>query len=131
MSTVQAQLPAEELLRAAARLSQPELEQFVRQVIVLQAQRRAPCLPQAEAELLIKINQGVPQAVQKRYNELIAKRRQQTLTEAEHGELLRLTGPVEALEARRAEYLAELARLRKTTLTELMHNLGIRKPTYV
>jgi hypothetical protein len=130
MSTVQAQLPAEELLRAAARLSQPELEQFVRQVIVLQAQRRAPYLPQAEAELLIKINQGVPQAVQKRYNELIDKRRQQTLTEAEHGELLRLTEQVEALEARRLEHLAELARLRRTTLTELMHNLGIQKPKY-
>ena len=28
------------------------------QVIALQAQRKAPSLPQAEAELLLKINQG-------------------------------------------------------------------------
>jgi hypothetical protein len=88
-------------------------------------------LPQAEAELLLKINQGVPQALQQRYDELIAKRRRNILTEAEYGELLRLTEQVEELEARRLGYLAELARLRKTTLTELMDTLSIRKPTYV
>jgi hypothetical protein len=132
MSTVriEAQLPTDELLKAVGQLSQPELEQFVFQVIALRAQRKAPSLPRAESELLLKINQGASPDVQKRYGELISKRRAETLTPDEYNELLRLTEQTEALEARRVEYLAELARLRNTTLAALMKDLGIRKPAY-
>ena len=132
MSTVriEAQLPTDELLKAVGQLSQPELEQFVFQVIALRARRKAPSLPRAESELLLKINQGASPDVQKRYGELIAKRRAETLTPDEYNELLRLTEQAEALEARRVEYLAELARLRNTTLAALMKDFGIRKPAY-
>ena len=132
MSTVhvEAQLSSDELLKAIQQLSLPELEQFVSQVIALQAQRKAPSLPQVEAELLIKINQGVALEVQRRYDELIAKRRAETLTPDEHDELLCLTDQIEQLEAHRAEYLSELAHLRRTSLTELMQNLDIRPPAY-
>ena len=132
MSTVrvEAQLPTDELLKAVGQLSQPELEQFVFQVIALRARRKAPSLPRAESELLLKINQGASPDVQKRYGELIAKRRAETLTPDEYNELLRLTEQTEALEARRVEYLAELARLRNTTLAALMKDFGIRKPAY-
>jgi len=127
---VEAQVPVAELLKAVGQLSQPDLEQFVSQVIALRAKRQAPSLPQAEAELLLKINQGVPPDIQKRYNELIAKRQAEILTPDEYEELLRLTQQVEKLEARRVEYLAELACLRGTSLTALMENLGIRPPAY-
>ncbi len=127
---VEAQLSTDELLKAVKQLSQAELEQFASQVIALTAQRRAPSLPQDEAELLLKINQGVPPDIQKRYNELIAKRQTETLTSNEYDELLSLTHEIEGLEARRVEYLAELARLRGTSLTILMGNLGIRPPEY-
>jgi len=132
MSTVhvEAQLSSDELLKAIQQLSLPELEQFVSQVIALQAQRKAPSLPHAEAELLIKINQGVAFEIQKRYDELIAKRRAETLTPDEHDELLRLTDQIEQLEAHRVEYLSKLAHLRRTSLTELMQNLDIRPPAY-
>jgi len=132
MSTihVEAQLSSDELLKAIRQLSLPELEQFVSQVIALQAQRKAPSLPHAEAELLIKINQGVAFEIQKRYDELIAKRRAETLTPDEHDELLRLTDQIEQLEAHRVECLSKLAHLRRTSLTELMQNLGIRPPAY-
>ena len=127
---IEAQLSTNELLKAVTQLSQRELEQFASQVMALTAQRRAPSLPQAEAELLLKINQGVPPDIQKRYNELIAKRQAEILTPDEYEELLRLTQQVEKLEARRVEYLAELACLRGTSLTALMENLGIRPPAY-
>jgi len=132
MSTIhiEAQLSSDELLKAIRQLSLPELEQFVSQVIALQAQRKAPSLPHAEAELLIKINQGVAFEIQKRYDELIAKRRVETLTPDEHDELLRLTDQIEQVEAHRVEYLSKLAHLRRTSLTELMQNLGIRPPAY-
>jgi hypothetical protein len=127
---VEAQVPAAELLKAVEQLSQPDLEQFVSQVIALRAKRHAPSLPRVESELLLKINEGVPPDIQKRYNELIAKRQAETLTSDEYEELLRLTQRVEKLEVRRVEYLAELARLRGTSLTALMENLGIRPPAY-
>ncbi|MBM4467689.1 MAG: STAS/SEC14 domain-containing protein [Chloroflexi bacterium] len=127
---VQAQLSTDELLKAAGQLSQTELEQFALQIVALRARRQAPSLPQGEAGLLFKINRGLPPAVQKRYDELVAKRRAESLTSDEYDELLRLTDQIENLEARRVEYLAELARLRQTSLTELMEDLGIRPPAY-
>jgi len=127
---VEAQLSTDELLKAAGQLSQTELEQFACQIIALRAQRQAPSLPQSEAELLLKINQGVPSEVQKRYDELVTKRREESLTPDEFDELLHLTNQIEGLEARRVEYLAELARLRQTSLTKLMKDLGIRSPAY-
>lgn len=130
MLQVEAQLPTDELLKAVGRLSSPDLEQFVFQVIALRAQRQAPGLPHAESELLLKINEGIPSDIQKRYNELIAKRQAEQLTIDEYTELLQLTQQVEKFETQRVEYLAELARLRGTSLTALMENLGIRPPTY-
>jgi hypothetical protein len=73
----------------------------------LQARRRAPDLPQGESELLIKINQAFPPDVQRRLNELIAKRQAETLTPGEHEELLRLIEQSERAEAARAEALAQ------------------------
>jgi hypothetical protein len=83
-----------------------------------------------ESELLLKINQGIPPDLQRRYHELIARRRVESLSEDEYGELLRLTDQVEAIEVQRMEYLAELARLRKKSLTDVMKDLGIRAPAY-
>lgn len=123
-------MSSEELLKAVDQLSPLDFEQFVSQVLVLQAQRKAPSLPQAEAQLLLKINQGIPLNIQKRYGELIDKRRAEMLTLTEHSELLRLSEQVENLEAQRVEYLIELARLRKTLLVTLMKDLGIQTPAY-
>ncbi len=128
---VEARLSTDELLKAVAQLSQIEFEQFAFQIIALRAQRQAPSLPQDETRLLVKINQGVPPEVQERYNELIDKRRAESLVSDEYDELSRLTNQVENLEARRVEYLAELARLRGLSLTKLMKNLGIGSPAYV
>jgi hypothetical protein len=132
MSTIQDEtsVSSDELLKAASRLNLSELEKLVASVIALQAQRRAPSLPKTEAELLLKINQGIPADLQKRYNELVAKRRATTLSPDEYEELLRLTDEVEKLQARRVKNLAELASLRKVSLSKLMDDLGINGPGY-
>ncbi|KAB8314501.1 STAS/SEC14 domain-containing protein [Tolypothrix campylonemoides VB511288] len=122
---VEVQLSSEELLKAVEQLNLSELEQFVSQVLVLQAQRKATRLPQAEAELLIKINQGIPSNIQRDYEELIAKREDEIFTDDEHQKLLQLTEKIEQMQAQRIENLAELARLRGISLTALMENLGI------
>jgi hypothetical protein len=87
-------------------------------------------MPAAEAELLLKINEGLPEDQRQRYRDLIGKRRQQVLTPQEHAELLQLTDQVEQREAARTSALAELARLRGTSLAELMTALGIQAPAH-
>src|SRR5437879_2785457 len=127
---IEAELSSEDLLKAAGQLSPRDLEEFVQRVLALQAQRRAPSLAETETELILKINQGAPAELQARYDELIAKRRAETLTPGEHAELLRLTEQMEGLEVQRVENLAELARLRQTSLTAVMETLGIRPPQH-
>lgn len=132
MSTIQIeqQTSADNLLKAAGRLSQPEFEKFVYRIIKLRARRQVKCLSYPEDELMLKINQGLEPGIQSRYDELIAKRRSESpLTKEEYRELLRLTDLSEELEARRVGYLAELARHRKMSITDLMENLGIQSPT--
>ncbi|MCC5629506.1 STAS/SEC14 domain-containing protein [Nostoc sphaeroides CHAB 2801] len=133
MSTVrvEVQLSSEELLKAVEQLNQPDLERFVSQVLALQAQRKASSLPQTEAELLLKINQGIPSDTQNHYNELLSKREAENITSNEYRELLNLTEQIEKLQAQRIEYLAELARLRGISLIALMENLGIQTQMYV
>jgi len=130
MQTVQAQLSFNDLLRGVEQLNSSDLKQFVSQVIAIQAQRQVPSMSRRESELLLKINQLVPYNIQKRYDELIAKRQAETLTSAEYQELLHMTEQIERLEVQRLEYLAELAKLRQTSLTELMDALGISPPQY-
>jgi DNA-binding phage protein len=132
MSTVQVktQLTFDELLRAVEQLSLPDLEQLMSQVIALQAQRKAPNLSKDETNLLLKINQGQSPEVQSRFNELADKRKAETLTLAEHQELIELTEQIEKQEAERVKHMAELARLRGISLTTLMEKLGIERPTY-
>ncbi|MFM8004299.1 MAG: STAS/SEC14 domain-containing protein, partial [Dolichospermum sp.] len=83
------------------------------------------------SELLLKINQGIPLDIQKDYNNLIAKRDAETLTNHEYKELLNLTQQIEKQQAQRIEYLAELASLRGISLNTLMENLGIPTQSYV
>lgn len=123
-------LSSAELLGAADKLSTSELEKFVSQVITLQAKRRAPFLSETESELLLKINEGIPPALQNRYNQLIAKRRAEKLLPQEYKELLRLTNEIEKLEARRIAHLSALASIRKISLRQLMDDLGIYGPGY-
>lgn len=127
---VRSKVSLDELLNGVAQLDTPELEQFISKVLTLRARRAAPSLPEEEARLLQKINQGLPPAVQQRYDELTAKRRAETLTPQEHQELLALIDRIEQADAERVQSLAELARLRNVTVTTLMAQLGIRRPAY-
>ena len=64
----------------------------------------------------IKAEVGRPSEIQMRYDELMARRRAESMNPDEYSELLDLTERVEKLEAERIEYLAESARLRGVSL---------------
>jgi hypothetical protein len=91
----------------------------------------APHLSETETRLLQKINEGLPPETWQHYNTLIEKRQAETLTPDEHTTLIRLSDRIEELNARRMEHLAELARLRRVSLSALMQQLGITAPPHV
>ena len=134
MPTVQVtsriEIDFEEVLKGMARLQMKDPERFVDQVIALQAQRRAPSLPKNEAELLQKINQGLPDEVRKRYEELNGKLHEETITPEEHQELLQLVDRIELADAERLQHLIELASIRNVSVDTLLNQLDIRRPVH-
>lgn len=124
-----AEVSAEQLVHAVTQLPPAEWERFVTRMFALRPPHAERALSQEESALLLNINQGIPAETQRRYDVLIAKRRENVLTSAEYAELLRLTDEIEGLDAIRIENLAQLAHLRKMPLPVLMHELGIA-PTY-
>jgi hypothetical protein len=125
---VEAQVSGDDLLDAARQLDPAAFGRFVAAVLDLRAERQAPRVPAAEADLLLRINTGLPDDLRRRFDELAAKRRDETLTPDEHAELLRLTEDVERRQADRVAALTELARLRGVSLAAVMAQLGVRAP---
>ncbi len=123
---LKAELSFDQLVNAVKQLSGAELEKLFSQVISVRPLYEEHRLSDTESELLIKINQGVPGDVQQRYNELVAKRNKRTFTDEEYNELLQLTDQVELLDAKRLEYLTELAGIQNKPLMILMDELNIK-----
>ncbi len=124
--TIQARLSPNDLLQAVKQLAPYEFTKFASEVMALQRQRNS--FSQVEADLLKKINQGLPTDQEARFSELISKRMADALTSDEHDELLRITEQVEAMNVERITHLAKLAQLRQTSLNRLMTDLGIGSP---
>lgn len=127
---IQTQISTDDILYAIDKWHTNELEQFVYQILLLRAKRKAPSFSHNESNLRININKGIPDKIQNRFYELILKRDDETLTNDEYKELLRLTDEIENFDAKRVEYLSKLAKLRKTTVSKLMDDLDIKRAGY-
>jgi hypothetical protein len=132
MSTVhvtsQISIGLEQLFSGISQLETTELEQFVEQINFLLATRKMNGFPQRESELLEQINQGLPENIQHRYDELQLKLHDETINPEEHQELLSLINIVEQASVDRLKCLVELSQLRQISLDDLMHQLGIHHP---
>lgn len=128
---IEAQVDTKELLKAVEQMSQTDFEAFVIQVLKLRAQRQVKSISLSESELILKINQSIPDKIQQQFNNLIEKQRSMTLTDAEQEKLIQLTDKIENLDAKRIEYLAQLAQLRQQSLAEVMQDLNIYPPACV
>jgi hypothetical protein len=76
----------------------------------------------------MQIGRRLSVEVQRRYDELLAKRDAETLTGEEHAELLRLSQEAEAIDVQRVEALTRLAQLRGVTLGDVLQQLNIDRP---
>ena len=88
----------------------------------------APAVTAEESRLLKEINQGVSSEGMVRYEELIQKRQQETISSEEFRELEDFTRRLEDFQARRMHSLAALAKLRDIALSDLIDQLEIRPP---
>ena len=125
-----------ELIKLIADIQSEELLDRVRLFLKeveseMKASDKPPALSKEETELLLKINEGLPEEVQLRYNELLVKQSEETITEAEHMELVQLIPRVEAKSAERMRYLIQLAQLWNTSVDEVMERLGIKPPPVI
>lgn len=120
------QIETDQLLQAALQMPREELEQFVARLFALKAQQETPGLSERETELLMKINQGLPPAMQERLNELIDKRQAGTISAKDLRELKKLTDQVEAFDVERLKLLTALAHLRNVSLRKLIKQLGLK-----
>ena len=83
-------------------------------------------LSKVESVLLLKINQSLSQVEWTRYRELVSKREAEMLNQEEQQELIAMSDRLEEINVRRIEYLAELAKIRSTSLPVLMKELGLK-----
>ncbi|MBF0121672.1 MAG: STAS/SEC14 domain-containing protein [Desulfobacterales bacterium] len=127
---LKADLSFDQLVNAVGQLSRSELEKLFSQVNYIRPLYEEYRISDTESKLLMKINAGVPNVVQRKYDELIAKRNKRTLTDEEYSELLQMTDQIELLDAKRLKYLTELADIRNKPLMLLMSELGIKTPNY-
>ena len=128
---VQTQLSLTTLLNSLKQLTPDELKEVSKQTALLHARHLAPSLPQEEAELLLKINQGIiPEEIRARCATLTEKSRQGSITDEEKAELIVLVDQIELLNAKRIEYLVQLAQLRQITLSALMDELELKPLSY-
>jgi hypothetical protein len=125
--TSQIEIDFDDMLKGVAQLGNSELDQFVEEVVALRAQRRAPSLPNNEAELIEKISRGVPTKMRTRLAKLQTKLFEETLTSEEQSELIGITDRIEQTDAERLHDLILLAELRNVSIDALMEQLGIRQ----
>jgi len=125
---VNVELSFNQVVNAVKQLPEAEQEKLLSQFAAVRPLYEDHRLQPDESELLIKINQGIPEKLQRKYNELLHKRDEKTLTNDEYEELLRLTDQMEILDAKRIEHLTELANIRNKPLVLLMDELGIKPP---
>lgn len=131
MSTIPIEISTEQLLQAVERLPAEELAAFAARVNALRARQEARRLSEDETVLLLQINRaGFEPGQQARFDELVAKRQDETITPTELQELIRLTNIIEERDVERLQALNDLARLRGTSVPALMNTLGIRPPAY-
>lgn len=118
----------DQLIAEAAELETSELEVFVGQASSLLAQRKIESPAIQEVKLLQTINECLPKELETRYSRLRSKVENNTITQAEHRELIDLIDIVEQADAKRLQALIALSKLRQISLTDLMNQLGIHPP---
>jgi hypothetical protein len=119
----------QDLLQATRQLILQELREYSAQVVAIYQERQSEAVT-TEAPLLDVVHRSLPQPTQQRWDELLAKRDDASLSESEYEELLQLTDEVEALNVQRMTAVSQLAQARGVDLRTIMRQLNLPEPVY-
>lgn len=124
------QIPLESIYQSLSALNVSELDDLVKKAIDVRKEKLPNVLTAVETDLLQKINAKVPDSIQERYDILLRKRHQETLTPPEYSELLELTAYMEQRNVQRLSYLMQLSKVQNKTLEEVLQALEIKPKVY-
>jgi hypothetical protein len=108
LQTLVETLPEESLLRAESLLTD------------LKSAGVSPSTSSQEAPLIAIIERRLAPEAQSRLNNLRQRLADETITEAEHQELLTFIDPIEQMDAERVEAMIQLAQLRQVNLNTII-----------
>lgn len=123
---VHLEVTTENLLNAVVQMPESEFNRFVEKAKQLRTNRKENKFSSKEVDLIHKINMLFSTEKRQRYNELYGKFQQEKITPKEHKELLKLSDEFEMLNAKRLEYLGELAKMRGQSLKDVIKDLGMK-----
>jgi len=114
------------IIQSLSNLNLNELDLLMSRLIGLRRQKLPSVLTEIESTLLKKINKPIPAEIQKRYDLLIVKRDDHTLSDEEYSELLELTNYTEQHTVERLKLLMELSKVRNVSLDDLLDELELK-----
>ena len=113
------------LFHEAERLDNLSLDIFIDSIVSLRVRREVSNKQKEEALLLEKINKGLSLKQVERFKILDQKRFDEVLSKEEYAELAVLVEKIEALNLKRLKHLIALAKLRNTTVRDLVKQLNL------
>lgn len=119
---IQLEVTAENLLNAVVQMPEHEFNRFIEKAKEIRIKRK----PLAENDLIHKINTIYSAEKRQRYNRLYEKFKEEIITPKEHKELMKLSDEFEILNAKRLEYLGELAKLRGQPFEKIVKEFKIK-----
>jgi hypothetical protein len=115
----------QDTLNGISTLETPDLERFVFEVGKMIAARKSTHLEKKETQLLKAINNSIPNKELIRYQILLEKNQNETISETEHQEFLVLNEKIEQININRLKKIIELARFRGVSVPTLMSDLNL------
>ena len=120
---ITSQVSMEELLSGVEQLNEKDLVTFITKVLALRTKKSVANLTEIESQLTKQIINSLSPAKQKRYETLMQKRWDETLSENELQELIKTTETIEEMDAQRAEAIFTLSQIKGVSPEELMKEL--------
>jgi len=123
-------LEMSDLLQLVDQLEVKDLQHFAQQVEDIIAKKKQQQVEDRETELLKKVDLDLVGEDKRRYEELREYRREGSMTDEQHEELLRLSDKKEKLNLERMRALVELSKIRAMPVDELMKSLQVFPYSY-
>lgn len=107
------EIDVDSLISTAERMGDNDFERFADSIIQIQIKRKIAANPKSAAEIIEELKKDLTSKERKRYKALIIKSRNETISEAEHREILECSDKAEELSIYRVERVLKLAALLK------------------